>query len=402
MNYRWFISRTVRHATTLRKHIRHTLDAQRDILSPQAAENVSASLGELDKAIHSNIKKDDLFMQMQRTDEVADKWLKKYPNANWRENIEVFLVAVAVAMGIRTFFVQPFKIPTGSMQPTLYGITSKNLINEPVENIPTGFARVREWFEGNSYIQIKAKSDGRIERVNNPVGIRIINFYQTFYLGGVAHHLFMPPDFGSPPLGTLQARAGWISVDRLGYHPTEQGAKTYKKGDVVARFKVQAGDHLFVDRLTYNFRKPKRGEIVVFGTAGISEEQRRPWNMPDDQFYIKRMVALANEKVRIGEDHHIVIDGKRLDETTPHFENVYAPKQVSTDPDNLYAGTLPIENFANGEEIQVRSNHFMVMGDNTGNSLDSRFFGDIDSDYIIGKQFLVYWPLSKRFGWNTK
>lgn len=402
MNYRWFISRTVRHATTLRKHIRHTLDAQRDVLSTQAIGHVTTALDELDKAIHSNIGKDELFKQMQRADEAADKWLKKYPNSAWRENIEVFLVAVAVAMGIRTFFVQPFKIPTGSMQPTLYGITSKNLIDGPVDDLPKGFDRISEWFQGNSYIEIKAKADGRIERIDNAVGIRIINFYQTFYLGGVAHRIFMPPDFGSPPMGTLQVRAGWNWVDRSGYHPTEQGAKIYKKGDVVARFKVQAGDHLFVDRLTYNFRKPKRGEIVVFGTAGISDERRSRWGMPDDQFYIKRMVALADEKVRIGEDRHIVINGKRLDETTPHFENVYAPKQMSGDPENLYSGTLPIELFADGSEFQVRSNHFMVMGDNTGNSLDSRFFGDIDADYIIGKQFLVYWPLSKRFGWGTR
>ena len=40
----------------------------------------------------------------------------------WRENVEVLLVAIAVAMGIRTFFLQPFKFPTGSMQPTLYGV----------------------------------------------------------------------------------------------------------------------------------------------------------------------------------------------------------------------------------------------------------------------------------------
>ena len=58
-------------------------------------------------------------------EKVANKWLKPYPNAAWRENVEVLLVALAVAMGIRTFFLQPFKIPTGSMQPTLYGVTSR-------------------------------------------------------------------------------------------------------------------------------------------------------------------------------------------------------------------------------------------------------------------------------------
>ena len=61
---------------------------------------------------------------MEELEFAANKWLKLYPNAMWRENVEVLLVAIAVAMAIRTFFLQPFKIPTGSMQPTLYGVTS--------------------------------------------------------------------------------------------------------------------------------------------------------------------------------------------------------------------------------------------------------------------------------------
>ena len=87
-----------------------------------------------------------------------------------------------------------------------------------------------------------------------------------------------------------------------------------------------AGDHLFVDRVTYNFRPPNRGEIIVFETHDIGNQY---WSLPPDQFYIKRMVALGGEHVRIGNDRHLVIDGKRLDASTPHFENVYSfdPKQ---------------------------------------------------------------------------
>ena len=85
---------------------------------------------------------------MENLEKAANKWLKPYPNAAWRENVEVLLVALAVAMGIRTFFLQPFKIPTGSMQPTLFGVTSENLINKPDFKIPTGLTRVREWFAG--------------------------------------------------------------------------------------------------------------------------------------------------------------------------------------------------------------------------------------------------------------
>ena len=119
----WFFSKAVREATTVHKHYRRLLAAQRDILSPQAIAPVQAKLDELAAAIQEGhagrmrIKGDELQF-------AAEKWIKPYPNAAWRENIEVLLVALAVAMGIRTFFLQPFKIPTGSMQPTLFGVTS--------------------------------------------------------------------------------------------------------------------------------------------------------------------------------------------------------------------------------------------------------------------------------------
>lgn len=381
----------------MRKHVRNMVNLQRDILPAEAVLTVEKSLQDLSIGIRQNASKQQLSNLMTGLEEAANKHLRQYPNPVWRENVEVLLVALAVAMGIRTFFAQPFKIPTGSMQPTLFGVTSENLIASPEVEFPKGLARAREWFEGISYIEVKAKTDGKIERVEKPFGIRVVEFYQKFYLGGVAHTIYLPPDFGSPPGGTLEARAGW--VDTSG-RPTEQGSRSYRAGDVVARLKVQAGDHLFVDRLTYNFRKPTRGEIVVFSTAGIDEYKRSRWGMPDDQFYIKRMVALSNERVRIGDDHHLLIDGNRLDQSTPHFEKVYGPSQNGLR--DGYAGHLPMILFENGKEFQVRSNHFMVMGDNTGNSLDSRFFGDIDSDYIIGKEFFVYWPLSKRFGWGHR
>ena len=79
---------------------------------------------ELQSAIDDGAKKQELRKQMETLEQVAGKWLRPYPHAAWRENVEVLLVALAVAMGIRTFFLQPFKIPTGSMQPTLYGVTS--------------------------------------------------------------------------------------------------------------------------------------------------------------------------------------------------------------------------------------------------------------------------------------
>jgi len=408
MNFRWFISSTVRHATSMRKHVKNILNAQRDLLSPQAIENVSQGLEELNTATRANIPKADLLKQMEKLEGVANKWLKPYPNASYRENIEVFLVALAVAMGIRTFFVQPFKIPTGSMQPTLFGVTSDNLMDKPDFVVPTGLARVREWFEGVSYIDVKAKADGEITRINAPVGIRVINFWQTLQIGGVAHTIFMPPDYGSPPTGSMERRSG-LNAGTFEQRAGLPFGKTYRQGEQVIKLRVKAGDHLFVDRVTYNFRKPTRGEIAVFQTAGIV-------GLPQDQFYIKRLVALGGETVAIGNDRHLRINGQRLDKTTPHFENVYSfdPNQPPADSHfsghvnealarQIYGrgGLSPL--FENENETRTLSkDHYMVMGDNTMNSLDSRTWGEFSATNIIGKQFFVYWPLTSRFGWGNK
>src|SRR6185437_16092586 len=114
----------------------------------------------------------------------------------------------------------------------------------------------------------------------------------------------------------------------------------YHKGDTILKTKVFAGDHLFVDRLTYNFRRPERGEILVFKTAGILSPFTGLPAMPQDQFYVKRMVALGGELVRIGNDRHLVINHERLEQSAPHFENVYSFDTGQPARENHYSGHL--------------------------------------------------------------
>jgi signal peptidase I len=399
----WFCSSTVRHAVAMRKHVLKLLNHQRDILSTQAITTVEQGMFELNRAVASNVDRATLEKQMGKLEEVANKWLKPYPNAAWRENVEVLLVALSVAMAIRTFFLQPFKIPTGSMQPTLFGVTSTPDAThsyDPLESqrepvvIPTGWQRVRDWFAGASYIHVVAESDGELKAIDPPTRFLIFNLWQTIVVGDKSYMIWFPPDYGQP---RLQDRAGL----RLG--------QTFHKGDDIVRMRVSAGDHLFVDRVSYNFRAPDRGEIIVFETRGIQ-------TLPQDQFYIKRMVAMGNEQVQIGDDRHLRINGKRLDSSTPHFEKVYGFDPKLPPRESQYSGHLnehvvkeyyphmyvqlaPLFPDA-GTTFTVQPQHFIVMGDNTMNSLDSRTWGAFPAGNVIGKSFFVYWPITDRFGWG--
>ncbi len=418
---RWFISKTVREACAVGKHYRRLLAAQRDILSPAALGAVQAKLAELRAAIAEG-HTGKIRIKAEELQFAGEKWLKPYPHAAWRENVEVLLVALAVAMGIRTFFVQPFKIPTGSMQPTLFGVNSTpdfTKVNyyqgDPAKvradmfeqyklrdaiQIPTGWEWVKAWLHGDSYLNITAPADGMIEQISPLTKFLIFNIKQTVTLGGVEQTIWFPPDLGEQTL-----------VKRAGLDPSH----VYHKGETVVKMKVSAGDHLFVDRLSYNFRKPQRGEIVVFAT--IDTQIRDNYgNLVTDQFYIKRLVVLPHEKVSIGDDRHVRINGQRLDANTPHFENVYGfnpdqpPKEsrfsghvngTVASTYGLYPNLAP--NFPDAETIYNNDGDtYMVMGDNTCNSSDSRVWGTFPAQNVIGKSFFVYWPLTDRFGWGNR
>jgi signal peptidase I len=182
--------------------------------------------------------------------------------------------------------------------------------------------------------------------------------------------------------------------------------RRFRAGEDIIKLKWVAGDHLLVDRFTYNFRRPKRGEIFVFKTKGIP-------GLPEGQLYIKRLVALGGEHVRIGNDQHLIIDGHRLDASTPHFQNVYNFDPVPKE--NHYfghvndfvarrlgrGGLAPLFRDETCEHV-VAPHHYLAMGDNTLNSSDSRSWGDVPCQNVIGKCWFVYWPFSQRFGWGTR
>jgi signal peptidase I len=400
MTLHWFLSRRVRVATHMYKHVQKILNAQRDLLSAEAIQNVQRAIGDLRNTLRSNPKRAVLDARLTEFEAAANKWLKPYPNAGLRENIEVLLVAIAVAMGIRTFFLQPFKIPTGSMQPTLFGITHENFIGRPEVQFPNAAQRFfTYWYRGLSHTHVVAQDTGQFRIVDEqPMRLLLFNLRQRFQVGNAVHTIWFPPD-------NIFRRAGLIGPDG-GPIP-----KIFARGEDVIKLKVISGDHLFVDRVSYNFRRPKRGEIIVFETKGINHRDI------SGDFYIKRMVAMGGEQVRIGNDRHLVIDGKRLDAGTPHFEHVYSfdPKQ---EPDDSrysghlngavgYVGLAPLFRDANVTQT-VRPNHYMVMGDNTINSSDSRTWGDFPRENVIGKSFFVYWPIGSqnsrdsRFGWGTR
>lgn len=130
------------------------------------------------------------------------------------------------------------------------------------------------------------------------------------------------------------------------------------------------GDNLIVDKISYRFTDPERFDIVVF-----------PFQYEENTYYIKRIIGLPGESVRIDENGKIYINGELLEEN-------YGKEVIK--PENIGLAE---------ETIQLGEDEYFVMGDNRNNSLDSRtsMVGNVHRDKIIGKAWLRIWPF-ENFG----
>lgn len=129
---------------------------------------------------------------------------------------------------------------------------------------------------------------------------------------------------------------------------------------------LQDGDNLIVDKITYRFREPQRYDIIVF-----------PFQYKEETYYIKRIIGMPGETVRIDWDGTIYIDGEELYES-------YG-LEVIQDPGRA------------AEEIVLGDEEYFVLGDNRNNSTDSRAqaVGNIQKDNIIGRAWVRIYPFGK-------
>jgi signal peptidase I len=391
-----FTPKWKKEALHLVKGAKKFVDYKRDLLKPERVAEIDSRRVDLITAIRSK----DLAKVTEASKQIRSVCENALPHEKplgWlEENVEVMFVAIVVALGLRAYYLQPFRIPTGSMQPTLNGIIGRPLAKEQWPSFP-----IRIWekiVRGRSYVHEVNDKDRQVADLRD---IQFMHFFSRSEL------VFT----NSSPL-RLPAPTGPLTEIGLGKTINEIRANNglLAKGTVLCEGIIDSGDLVLVDKFTYHFRKPKRGEVFVFNTIGIdgtkkSAGAKRGEISPqeDATHYIKRLGAVPGDVLSVSPPH-ILIDGKIAHE--PGFEKVYGSPLYKQPGINGYSFANPggarytpiLAKSSDSMHLKAQTKpgmrEYAALGDNSGNSLDSRYWGTVKEFNLVGPALFSLWPIT--------
>ncbi len=316
-----------------------------------------------------------------------------YKRSAVAEMVESIFVIMVVFLGIRTYYAQPFRIPTGSMQPSLNGI-----VVHPIDEIPDFATRMANMVtKGSSYVDIIADNRKTIVGMSS----------QSKYL--LLMETVIQFDDGST--ATVPSAPGAVIeyLKQVGKYKVSSLGVTYgnfEAGETIIRARADAGDMIIVNRMAYHFRKPDRGETFVFDTRGINTKGGNS-SMSDQSsgtHYIKRLAALPGDEICI-KTPELIINGevaqewtfKRvMDRQAPYNEMGYNGLSLRTQPFAFLpeGGSRTLAN----PQDKPNMREYVALGDNTLNSLDSRYWGTVKQFNVVGPAAFTLWPFTSHWG----
>lgn len=398
--FSFFLPKPVQQGLQFIKDARKILEYKRDLWEPETVAQFQGHIAEIEAGCKARDAK-KIEDAAGALNEMCKTLLPKVEDAAWRENCEVFLVAIVVALAVRTFFLQPFTIPTGSMQPTLNGILAYKTTEEP-PNVLTQLWDTAIY--GRTWLNTVARDDEQVAEMREVSRLLLFTYTRIDTSKGNTYWIHAP-------VQTLAEKFGVNSM------------RDFHRGEPIARGYVETGDHVFVDKISYQFRAPKRGDVFVFNTEHLPTiDRRHPSSFePNDpaqfddpvasrlsdqlhwkvdmtapsQFYIKRLVGTPGDTLRI-DSPNLFSNGKLAE--GPEFARVMAAK-------NGYGGysfgfssfLMPIMRTPE-DTYTIPPKHYFAMGDNSYHSSDSRDWGAVPQNNIMGRGVFVYWPFGPHWG----
>jgi len=391
-----FASKHVKQGRQFVKDARKLLAYKRDLWSVAQVADFEGGIARLEQACGVG-EKGEIENAAKALDEQCGKYLPPVKDAGWRENCEVFLVAIVVALGVRTYFLQPFTIPTGSMWPTLNGI-----MGHPTPHEPPNFAVqiFQQAALGRGWVNAVMEEDGVIAESKEVPRYQFMTYTEVVVVP--IKQTPEGPRQGDGPPKRYSIHASKKTLEE-GFGLYE--GKLLRKGEPIARGYVETGDHVFVDKFSYHFRTPSRADVFVFNTQNIGKMGNLgPPPRQPSQFYIKRLVGTPGDELRIAPPE-LFINGERAKGAA--FDRVMTEKDGYRGYSNVAENNLPNGrvmqrpmDFLNHPEARVAipEKRYWAQGDNSFHSSDSRDWGTVPEENIMGRGVFVYWPFASHWG----
>ncbi len=352
-----------------------------------------------------------------------------YPRSSIGEYVDFLFMGAILYLGVTAFFMKPFLIPTSSMYPTFYGMTTDVWRSD--DEKPGGVNQlIRLLALGSARYEVEAPANGELlipVQLSSSYGASSFSLMKSivprrrflilpgkgighwFEVGGETVELKTPMDFTieedvlreawfpdsssfydviRTKLQTRQYKTRTITAtDADGKRRTAKVAmvrsgKYFKKGDSILSFDILSGDRLLVDRISYHFTSPKVGDGLVFLTENIPE-------LNEDKFYIKRLAGTPGDTLEIR-------DGMLLVNEEPAQGSVAFGLNANRFGD--YRGYQNRGNLDVGRKISIPEDSYYALGDNSYFSADSRLWNFVPESEIIGKPVVIFYPFTKRLG----
>ena len=373
-------------AALLSRYINH----YRPKIKPEQMQELMATRSELREALLRWNKKETQRLVSCVEEQYAA--LPGFRRSGWVEVVESLFVITVVFLGIRTYFVQPFRIPTNSMWPSLNGI-----VVHPLETFPSTPQR---WWDtltlGSSYVDVAADAPKQIVQVSERR--KWVLFTETVLHFSDNSEVRIPSASGAV-MQYLRNVGKAIDTPRGLYFVP------YEAGETIMRARVDAGDMVLVNRMSYHFRRPRRGETFVFDTRGINTSSSSMKDQSGGTHFIKRLCGLPGDAISIRAPH-LIINGSPA--TEPGIARVEAGQPpynttgyVALNPHRLLMAYLPegrTVNLSTSVPQRPWLREYLALGDNTLNSLDSRYWGPVHQFNILGPASFTLWPFTSHWG----
>ncbi len=391
--FAWFSPSWRREGHALASSTRRYLNHFSSKISVEAFEQLDKPLGELKLALlhWDKPRALELIAIIQQRSESYRGFRRPFV----AEMVESLFVILVIFLGIRTYYAQPFRIPTGSMQPSLNGI-----IIHPIKEVPAMPERMWNMLtKGSSYIDLVAENDKSI--VNISSRSKWILFVETVIEFSDGSQATVP----SAPGAFMQYLK---DTGKYQPNPITKSIASFRAGESIIRARADAGDMVIVNRMAYHFRRPELGETFVFDTRGIRTDAATNQSMSDQSegtHYIKRLSGLPGQVISIQQPQllinssipHIATFERISKRQPPYNPSGYIPANAKQNPYAFITQSSSLQ--LKKSPLIPNLNEYAALGDNTENSLDSRYWGSVKQFNILGPATLAIWPFTEHWGY---